>query len=75
MALVAEEAAAAWPGFVLLHYCQTFHWVSVGVENEDAIQLQDHFLMFHFVSKEKKVIVGYCLFLGVLELNKSKFSK
>lgn len=29
MALVAEEAAAAWPGFVLLHYCQTFHWVSV----------------------------------------------
>lgn len=28
MAQVAEEAAAAWPGFVLLHYCQTFHWVS-----------------------------------------------
>lgn len=32
MALVAEEAAAAaaWPGFVRLHYCQTFHSVSVG---------------------------------------------
>lgn len=28
MALVAEEAAAAWPGLVLLHCCQTFHWVS-----------------------------------------------
>lgn len=32
MALVAEEAAAAaaWPGFVRLHYCQTFHSVSEG---------------------------------------------
>lgn len=30
MALAAEEAAAAWPGLVLLHHHQTFHSASVG---------------------------------------------
>lgn len=42
MALLAEEAAAAaaaaWPGFVLLHYCQTFHWVSVSTRQKKGMK-------------------------------------
>jgi len=31
------EAAAESPGFVLLHYCQTFHWASISRSHEGTM--------------------------------------
>lgn len=55
MALVAEEAAAAaWPGFVLLHYCQTFHWVSINRNHGTIKSLMVPLFTSYIVKRKEK---------------------